>query len=475
MLNPKKAFLASLAIIGTITLVVVLVSVVAFPSSYDTPIKISILAVTALTGALAIIGGMSSVFDFYKTVFTPKTQVESVRFLAKINNVPRPNIFVGRFQELNVLNKYLLDKKVKTIVITGIGGIGKSTLAQQAVYSSIKNYPGGAAWLSVRDFPDFSIESAIKELGKVFNLGGSDDIHQLLIRYFQLQPSIVVFDNLESLSAQEILQVRGFIDQISTEWGNKFILTLRPPVQFIDGKSDEKHFHVNNGLDFDNAKKYLEMLVSDDSSIKDDLLQEVEWVINRIEGHPKMLEIVAGITRHRGWNRVRPLILSLSGELQEKMHNLYSGSVKLLNQEGQKVLPYLPLFLIPRFTYDSVAAACGDTEKEWSYKGLDQVCDSGLVSFSTVSGYCAIHQTVIDYINNNFPLSRGERISAYSRLMFYYGNQGNLYSAVLMWREATEQQDVSVENAMRNFSEPVRAMLKTSKYYNKKNKPSTGG
>jgi len=464
MSKPKRPILVSLAIIGAITLIVVLVSIFVFPSSYDSPIKISILVVTALTGTVATVSGVSSAVDFFKTLFTPKTQLESVKSPSKINNVPLPNFFVGRSQELTTLKAYLMDKKVKTIVITGIGGIGKSTLAQQAVYSCIKNYPGGAAWLSIRDFPDFSISSAIKELGKTFNLGGNDEIHQLLIRYLQTKPSIIVLDNLESLSLQELAQVKGFVNQVATVWGSKFIITLRPPLSFLDGKPDEKHIHMNNGLDFENAKKYLEVLVSEENPTKDEILKEAKWIINRIEGHPKMLEIVAGLSRHRGWQRVRPLISSLSGELQDKMQDLYSGSVNLLGQEGKKILAYLPLFLIPRFSYDDVAAACGDIEKVWSYKGLDQVSDSGLISYNTLTEKFAVHQTVIDYINNNFLLSRGEKVSAYHRLMQYYGNLGKLYQAVMMWREITERHDITVEEAMKNFSEPVRLMLKQGKY-----------
>lgn len=464
MSNPKRPILASLAIIGLITIVVVLVSIFAFPSSYDSPIKISILAVTALTGTVATISGVSSAVDFFKTLFTPKTQLESVKSPSKINNVPLPNFFVGRSQELNALKAYLLDKKVKTIVITGIGGIGKSTLAQQAVYSCIKNFPGGAAWLSIRDFPDFTISGAIKELGKTFNLGGNDETRQLLIRYLQTKPSLVILDNLESLSSQELLQVKGFINQVSTVWGSKFIITLRPPLSFLDGKPDERHIHINSGLDFESAKKYLEVLIAEESPTKDEILKEAKWIINRIEGHPKMLEIVARLTRHRGWQRIRPLISSLSGELQEKMHDLYSGSVELLGQDGRKTLVFLTLFLIPRFSYDEVAAACGDNEKGWSYKGLDQISDSGLISYNTLTEKFAVHQTVIDYINNNFPLSRSEKISAYYRLMHYYGNIGKLYHAVMMWREIMERHDITIEEAMKNFSEPVRLMLKTGKY-----------
>ena len=111
-----------------------------------------------------------------------------------------------------------------------------------------------------------------------------------------------------------------------------------------------------------------------------------------------------------------------------------------------------------------MAAACGDIEKVWSYKGLDQVSDSGLVSYNTLTEKFAVHQTVIDYINNNFPLSRGEKVSAYHRLMQYYGNLGKLYQAVMMWREITERHDITVEEAMKNFSEPVRLMLKQGKY-----------
>lgn len=464
MYDKKKIFFAVLSLLGLLVLVVVAVSIFLFPWAYNSPSKIAVLIAAAVSSVLDTVKGFTSALDFGKIIFLPKTQTEKASQALLINNVPRQNNFLGREEELNTITQHLRDKNVKAIAITGIGGIGKSTLAQEAVHQSIRYFSGGAGWLSIRDFPAFSLERAIKELGRIFNLVPNDDDHQhqYLIRYLKTNPAVIILDNLEDLSHEELKQVRAFIDEVSTGWGSKFVLTLRPPLPFFDEKSDERHLHIKNGLDVKNASDYLLSLLPQNLSTNSDYVKDITWVVSRVQGHPKMLEVIAGATRRRGWERTRPLIHSLTGELQDKMDELYTGSVGLLNTSGQTLLTYLPLFPVPRFSHDDVAIACGDFDKIWVPDALDQICDSGLVSYNPQTQHCTVHQTVVDYIRSKFPIERSERVSACFRLTQYFGNKGHLGFAALMWREATETYEVSPQDVVRYWSSTVLAWLKAA-------------
>lgn len=59
------------------------------------------------------------------------------------HNVPRASHFVGRTAELAQMARTLADAQMKAVTITGIGGIGKSTLAQEAAHRAAWRFGGG--------------------------------------------------------------------------------------------------------------------------------------------------------------------------------------------------------------------------------------------------------------------------------------------------------------------------------------------
>jgi tetratricopeptide (TPR) repeat protein len=72
-----------------------------------------------------------------------------------VNTLPRDiSTFVGRAQELAHLTSALLEAKSNLIVISGMAGSGKSSLAIHAAHSAAEFYPDGQIWASVASDQD---------------------------------------------------------------------------------------------------------------------------------------------------------------------------------------------------------------------------------------------------------------------------------------------------------------------------------
>jgi hypothetical protein len=445
MIKQRTVLVGTLAVIGILTLLVLSISVLVFPAYYDTTEKIIALAVAALTGVLVTAKGIKDAFELFSEVFP--------QHITSCTNLPRPAIFLGRTKEVSELLNYLKDKRVKTILVVGLGGIGKSSLVQETVHRTIKKFPGGAVWISVRDFPEFTGESCLQELCKVLGVQ-----RESLLDYLKTKPTVVVIDNAETANVAELRKVRNLIDSVPLSSGTKFVLTSRAVISLFTEKIDERVFYLHEGLDAKSAREYLVILSQKQAPYIDELIKAADWVVARVQGHPKVLEIIAGTTRLRGWERVRVFLESLSGELAERVEEIYSSSINLLAEESRQVLPYLTLLPTARYSLSDIIPALGDSS---SIRAIERIADSGLISYDAQSNCIVIHQTVYDYLREHYKLEPMSRAIAYFRLAQHFGNQGDLGAAVWMWCRATGKDDVSLDTAISMWSETVRNWLKT--------------
>ena len=83
------------------------------------------------------------------------------------NSKTKPFLFVGRENELKVLEKALIENKSRVAAITGVGGIGKTTLAKQFAMESAHFFPDGVTFLGPN-----STHRTLEELG----LGKNDAV-----------------------------------------------------------------------------------------------------------------------------------------------------------------------------------------------------------------------------------------------------------------------------------------------------------
>jgi tetratricopeptide (TPR) repeat protein len=142
---------------------------------------------------------------------------------------PRASSFVGRDDELLELAKELKHGS-NSLISTGIGGVGKSTLASEFAHRYGCYFAGGVFWVSFAETNN--IDNEIADCGIKLQLFQGDDELSLSERVDRVQaewrkptPRLLIFDNCDQLSAAEC---RKFIKQyVPATGGSRVLITSR--------------------------------------------------------------------------------------------------------------------------------------------------------------------------------------------------------------------------------------------------------
>src|SRR5579859_3927544 len=119
----------------------------------------------------------------------------------------RNDLFTGRTQELQWLASHLgpSSEQVPTVIVAGLGGIGKSQLASEYAHRYGRFYAGGVLWVSMAD--PMTIPSEVAACGGVgvmdlrpdfAVLSQEDQLGLVLAAWQGPLPRLLVFDNCDS-------------------------------------------------------------------------------------------------------------------------------------------------------------------------------------------------------------------------------------------------------------------------------------
>ncbi|GLP87086.1 RNA-binding domain-containing protein [Tritonibacter mobilis] len=236
-------------------------------------------------------------FLFSERTFSPKTQEFSEEIIPS-NLPPRdPDMvkFVGRDQELCSLRSWITDKRSPVKLISGIGGLGKTSVAYHFCEELASAGAGDfeyIAWVSAKKTTyaalrgdmvkttrhDFSTVKELLERLIVLLAGQSsigddtdeDEYPDILVEALTYRPSFVVVDDLDSLSPEKqrecaaVMQEIGFRTVDREHAGSKFLLTSRldqglspTSVVKIAGLDEEAFYlHIDNLCDQFGLQKF---------------------------------------------------------------------------------------------------------------------------------------------------------------------------------------------------------------------------
>src|SRR5260221_344268 len=137
----------------------------------------------------------------------PLDRLPAVSTLPPASRLPsfaRNPSFVGREAELAHLAGVLKARDLATVVVTGLGGVGKSQLASEFVYRYGQYFAGGVFWLSFASAEAVRAEVAVCTIAlgqelrlDVRSLSVDEQVQLVLSCWQNALPRLLVFDNCE--------------------------------------------------------------------------------------------------------------------------------------------------------------------------------------------------------------------------------------------------------------------------------------
>ncbi len=147
-----------------------------------------------------------------------------------------PSSFVGRAEDLAELTALLTGGRVRSITLTGTGGVGKTRLALAAAAAVEPSFPNGAAWV-----PLDTVTAAGRVTGAIAEALGvraapQRDLEDLVREYLRPRRMLLVLDNFEHVA--DAWQV--VVDLLQTAARLTVLVTSRTPMQI----AGEQRFEV---------------------------------------------------------------------------------------------------------------------------------------------------------------------------------------------------------------------------------------
>lgn len=229
--------------------------------------------------------------------------------------------FYGRIAELNALEQWILEDNCRLVVLLGMGGVGKTSLAAKLT-EQIQNQFEYTIWRSLRNAPPF--KTLISEL--VMFLAGEKQINlpknidaqiSSLMEYLCQHRCLLILDNAESILCEGKLagsyrpSYQGYgqlLRQMSEQRHHScLILTSREkPVGLAakEGKTAPIRLHQMTGLGYAEVKQ----LLKDKGLVQ--IGDEFKKLVEQYTGNPLALNIAAN-TIHYLFNS------DISGFLQQ--------------------------------------------------------------------------------------------------------------------------------------------------------------
>ncbi len=203
--------------------------------------------------------------------------------LSPLGNHITPPVFVGREQALQTLQSLLLTQQTKInhkiVAITGCEGVGKSTLAIHFAQLHQDFFPDGIFIISVDDKSPLNIALQIADYyGEVISQDTKRRKPGNIIRkVLQTRRSLLIFDNIESNSIQEILPTKtDSFSAIITTYNRNL-----PPQLGINLSTNEIFLSPLSHID---SLTLVEKFI--------DPNPDVEKIIHKVGGLPLALEII---------------------------------------------------------------------------------------------------------------------------------------------------------------------------------------
>ncbi|MEM3342525.1 MAG: AAA family ATPase, partial [Thermoplasmata archaeon] len=222
--------------------------------------------------------------------------------------LPHPGRLFGRHEERKAISDFLSDSELSVLLIYGLAGMGKTTLASTHLHSS----PEDTFWFTLRPYTtinnftteiaSFFLQFEIPDLVNFQEPGQAVDIISLVStiselfsrQEFALQGTpgskpVMVLDDIQKASAEMKELIEELIDVCRTRRTFKLVLLSRQMPPYIDQRltvlSGQVKILELKGLDFASARRILNIPGLSEQELR------AAWEL--LSGHPLSLELLA--------------------------------------------------------------------------------------------------------------------------------------------------------------------------------------
>jgi ATP/maltotriose-dependent transcriptional regulator MalT len=331
----------------------------------------------------------------------------------QVDRMPKLRQFYDRTKDLNYLLKNM--KSSKVIVIHGIAGIGKSTLATKFVdqYQDSKNifWYRFQEWDSVRNIlvplgnflADMDRKKLKYYLDSTPNIDYFDVIN-ILKADLNLSNSIIVFDDFQRVS-DRIIQFFSSLTEHLEDINNIFILVLsRSLIRFYNRREVSlKNIikeHRLEGLDRDGSRKLVKPKALNKASF--------DKLYKLTKGHPLALELIESAD-------------DLKYSTRDIMRFVHEEIFSKLNQDERDFLKAISIF---RGQVHSDALFLEDT---FEYEIVDNLREKAML-VEVEPNYYEIHDIIREFFYSR--LSPKKRVEYHRKAAKYYENLNHELSFV---------------------------------------------
>ena len=136
--------------------------------------------------------------------------------------LPARGALLGREDDVRAVVDLLARDGVQLVTVTGIGGVGKTTLAVEVAHRMAARFPGGAAFIDLAPVsePSGVADAALQVLGGTLEGGTATEA---LCRLLATRPRLLVLDNFE-----HVLDAAGLpVELMSSAPASKLLVTSR--------------------------------------------------------------------------------------------------------------------------------------------------------------------------------------------------------------------------------------------------------
>ncbi|MCC7306552.1 MAG: hypothetical protein IT173_03230 [Acidobacteria bacterium] len=299
-------------------------------------------------------------------------------FSASPNNlIDDLTTLVGREKEIAEIEGLLGRGNIRLLTMTGVGGTGKTRLAQAVAWRMLLNFPDGVYFVSLAPITDIKLVVPIIAQTLGVKESGSGPILDALTDHFAAKKVLLVLDNFEQVAgaAPDIVKLIAESSNLTILVTSRELLRLRAEHEFavsplaLPAEDDRLSAAALSG--YEAIRFFVERArgVKPDFALTEANAADVAAICRRLDGLPFAIELAAARIKlfepQTILSRLSSSLKFLTGgakdlpERRQTMRGAIAWSYDLLNAEEKQLLDRLSVFA-GGFTIESVEAVGAD-------------------------------------------------------------------------------------------------------------------